>query len=352
MNTNTININNYMTIEALEDGLTVTFSYNTLEYCVNGDGNWKILDGIMNESINAGQTLSFRGESKIFHGTGIGHFEISKKCNLKGNCMSLLFGDDAANNYSLDGKDEAFLSLFEDCATIVEVSKDFLPATQLSSGCYYFMFRGCTSLTIAPELPATTLVSNCYKRMFSDCTNLNYIKMLATDISARCLSYWVSDVSSTGTFVKSKDATWNTTPGALGDIGVPAGWTVIDDTFPTNEEGMPESTTFEFPLYFNTEITMETDDYLYRERAMDDILEQYYSFFNEELSDLGVGMNIPDEFFEQYPIFIDGYPVKGAIKSWNDRALENIITTNSYGGYDEIYIGITSLGLWVDAYKF
>ena len=54
--------------------------------------------------------------------------------------------------------------------------------------------------------------------------------MLATDISVNlCLSSWVNGVSSTGTFVKSKDATWDTTPGALGYDGVPAGWTVITE---------------------------------------------------------------------------------------------------------------------------
>ena len=47
--------------------------------------------------------------------------------------------------------------------------------------------------------------------------------MLATDISAsRCLFNWVSSVSSLGTFVKSKDATWSVT----GQSGIPSGWTV------------------------------------------------------------------------------------------------------------------------------
>jgi hypothetical protein len=59
--------------------------------------------------------------------------------------------------------------------------------------------------------------------MFSGCTSLNYIKMLATDISAsNCLTYWVYGISSTGTFVKNKNATWNVT----GDNGVPNGWTI------------------------------------------------------------------------------------------------------------------------------
>lgn len=88
------------------------------------------------------------------------------------------------------------------------------------------MFKGCTSLTTAPELPATTLASSCYSNMFCKCTSLNYIKMLATDISAyNCLSNWVYGVSATGTFVKSSSATWN----AVGKSGVPSGWTVITE---------------------------------------------------------------------------------------------------------------------------
>lgn len=55
------------------------------------------------------------------------------------------------------------------------------------------------------------------------CVSLNYIKMLATDISATsCLVNWVRGVSPTGTFVKSKDATWD----VRGASGIPEGWTV------------------------------------------------------------------------------------------------------------------------------
>lgn len=35
-----IDIANYLTIEALEDGLTASLSVNTCEYCIDGDGNW------------------------------------------------------------------------------------------------------------------------------------------------------------------------------------------------------------------------------------------------------------------------------------------------------------------------
>lgn len=34
-----IDINNYLVIEALEDGLTASLSRNACEYCIDGDGN-------------------------------------------------------------------------------------------------------------------------------------------------------------------------------------------------------------------------------------------------------------------------------------------------------------------------
>ena len=326
-----INTDNYLTILALEDGLTAKLSTNACQYCIDGDGNWIDLPaGTATQSINQGQTLSFKGNLTPNSSEGIGTFTINKKCNLEGNCMSLLFGDDAANNNSLAGKDYAFCRLFVGCTTIIQVSETFLPATTLANYCYYYMFYGCTSLVTAPELPATTLANYCYYYMFNSCrslvtapelpattlkdycyyymfygctslvtapelpatrlakycynlmfqgctslttvpsilpattlkdycygymfrnctslvtapelpatrlanycyysmfqgcSKLNYIKMLATDISASsCLNNWVSNVSSTGTFVKHP----NMTSLPTGTSGIPSGWTVVD----------------------------------------------------------------------------------------------------------------------------
>ena len=245
-----MNIDNYLTIEALEDGLTASLSTNACEYCVDGDGNWKSLAaGNATESINTGQTLSFRGNLKPNSSNGIGTFTINKKCNLKGNVMSMLFGDNAAHSYSLRGKDYAFYKLFYECKTIINANNlslpattlayncygymfyncsslttaPELPATTLASYCYYYMFYNCTSLTTAPELPATTLIERCYDNMFCYCNKLNYIKMLATNISANsCLNDWVLGVSRTGTFIKNAAMTSLPT----GASGIPSGWTV------------------------------------------------------------------------------------------------------------------------------
>ena len=112
-----------------------------------------------------------------------------------------------------------YQSMFGGCTSLTTAPE--LPATTLASSCYGDMFAGCISLTRAPELPARTLAPACYISMFAGCQNLNYIKMMATDISAiMCLTSWVSNVSSTGTFVKNAAATWDNTG------VVPEGWTV------------------------------------------------------------------------------------------------------------------------------
>ncbi len=130
-----------------------------------------------------------------------------------------------------------YAGMFQYCTNLTKAPE--LPATTLVSGCYYNMFNGCTSLTKAPELPATTLVSSCYYNMFNGCTKLNYVKALF--ISTPLLSYtnnWLSNVASTGTFVKSKNATWT----SVSDSAVPIGWTVsVYKTAQLHTDELPES---------------------------------------------------------------------------------------------------------------
>ena len=114
-----------------------------------------------------------------------------------------------------------YYSMFYGCTSLTTAPE--LPATTLAEECYTQMFYNCTSLTTAPKLPATTLTYNCYQYMFYNCTNLNYIKCLATNISAtNCTRNWVSGVSSSGMFIKS--LSMNSWP--RGTSGIPSGWTI------------------------------------------------------------------------------------------------------------------------------
>ena len=114
--------------------------------------------------------------------------------------------------------------MFYGCTSLIKAPK--LPCTTLTKSCYNYMFQNCTALVEAPELPATTLAEECYKFMFDGCSSLNYIKCLATDISAtNCTRYWVRNVASSGTFIKAD----NMNSWTINSVdGIPSGWTVFE----------------------------------------------------------------------------------------------------------------------------
>ena len=115
---------------------------------------------------------------------------------------------------------ECYRGIFQGCTALTQ--EPVLPATELAPYCYNQMFYWCTSLTQAPELPATTLVEGCYKYMFYGDSSLNYVKSLATNITATDALYqWLGGVATTGTFVKKYGVSYPT-----GISGIPSGWTV------------------------------------------------------------------------------------------------------------------------------
>ena len=114
-------------------------------------------------------------------------------------------------------------SMFYKCTSLTQ-APERLPAAILAINCYYCMFRDCSNLTRAPELPAETLTNYCYFCMFQGCTSLNAVICLATDLSANnATSFWLEDVSSTGTFTRAKNVEW-----ASGIDGIPTRWTVAN----------------------------------------------------------------------------------------------------------------------------
>lgn len=181
-------IHDYMTISALEDGLTASLSTNACEYCIDGSMEWIELPANTSTlTINKGQTLSFRAtELEPAISVGIGTFTISNKCNLLGNCMAMLYGDDAYKQTLLD-KDYAFYKLFYNCDKIISVSEDFLPSnidTNNARYCYAYLFCGCSSLTTAPKLMSTSVSYYGYYNMFRDCKSL----LIAPELPARTLN--------------------------------------------------------------------------------------------------------------------------------------------------------------------
>ena len=216
----------YLTFVAKEDG-TFKFSGNSINYSVDDGETWTTLEsGIDSPTVQAHNKIMFKATLIPQDSSGIGTFSSTSKFIAQGNVMSLLYGDDFIGQKDLTGKNYVFYNLFNGCTGLTNAKNLCLPATTLTNNCYSGMFNGCTSLTVAPELPATTLANYCYSGMFNGCTNLNYIKMLATDISATdCLYNWVIEISSIGTFVKHP----NMTSLSTGTSGIPTGWTVYTE---------------------------------------------------------------------------------------------------------------------------
>ena len=247
----------YLTFVAKADG-TFKFSGNSVNYSLDGGKTWTTLaSNTDSPTVTSGKKILWKA-TLTPSTNGIGKFISSAKFDVEGNPMSLLFGDDFKDKTSLEGKNYAFSYLFSGNTNVVSAENMSLPATTLANFCYYGMFQGCTSLTMAPQLPATVLTNYCYSNMFQgctslttaptvlpattladscynqmfqgctslteapelpatvltnycyfymfkDCSQLNYIKCLATDISARnCTNSWVSNVAAIGTFVKAE----------------------------------------------------------------------------------------------------------------------------------------------------
>ena len=202
------------------------YATKTIQYRKN-DGNWTNITSspYVSFSVNVGDIVQFRGNNaSYFQNEAHGFMGSTAQFKVYGNIMSLINSTDFATLTALTSQYQ-FLSMFSNCTGLTDASKLVLPATTLTDRCYYGMFGGCTSLTTAPELPATTLATWCYYEMFKGCTNLNYIKCLATNISAdNCTASWVRDVQTTsGTFVTPSTTNWTT-----GVRGIPSGWTRVN----------------------------------------------------------------------------------------------------------------------------
>ena len=81
--------------------------------------------------------------------------------------------------------DYCYQWMFESCGNLTKASA--LPATELTEGCYGSMFYNCSSLEKAPALPATKLANWCYQQMFYNCTSLKTAPALpATELKDYC----------------------------------------------------------------------------------------------------------------------------------------------------------------------
>lgn len=185
--------NDYLTFIARESG-TFTFTpVNPINYSTDGGETWTQGYSV---DVNSGDKVMWKGEMNLTS-DGIGKFGSTANFDVRGNIMSLLYGDNFKGQTDLTGKDRVFYKLFEENTKIVNAKSLSLPATTLANSCYNNMFRNCSSLTTAPALPATTLTNYCYIGMFQGCTSLTIAPELpATTLANSCYEVMFQNCSS------------------------------------------------------------------------------------------------------------------------------------------------------------
>lgn len=269
-----------LTLEAVEAGTINIVNPNllTIEYNKNGGGWTSANSNPISISVAAGNQVQLRGDNPTYCTTTDGEkptqITATNDIYIYGNVMSLISSTGFATLTTLPKvggdqqyeSDNTFAYLFTTSGEYLDPvinttirnhpTKDIvLPALNVTRCGYMYMFARCQNLTRAPELPATELGWGCYHQMFcstaierapvlaaatvphegyssmfDQCANLNYVKCLATDISAQgSTGFWLNGVAATGTFVKADGMDdWTVGPqDEWGSIhGIPAGWTV------------------------------------------------------------------------------------------------------------------------------
>lgn len=228
--------NNYLTLQALNDGTTITFdnkAAGVVKYSTNGS-NWTDIGANSLgkiSSLSAGTKVYFKGTNATYEKEENNDSKISCSgpCYVYGNFMSLV-SNSFASATTLTGN-SAFCNLFKGNSNIRNHPyKDMvLPATTLTEYCYFGMFCNCTGLGRSPIMAAaSSLPSGGYANMFNGCTSLYYIKCLsAIDNGSDTYDFWVNYVPAYtfGTFVTQAGnvSGWSD---RRTSSGVPVNWTV------------------------------------------------------------------------------------------------------------------------------
>lgn len=259
------------TIEFLEEGYVYWKMYGTgadkTITADNEDITWQLSSANGNAVHGtAGTIIHFYGTNDYYtngnlsssnYKNNYSYFDITCRCNIYGNIMSLIKG---RNNFigaelTSDNK-TAFCSLFKPTNTstgnfIVDASNLRLPIAN-AEGCYramfayskamqlaptsivlgdngtyrcYYMFQYCTSLITAPTLPSETAHNYDYQYMFTNCTSLMSCTCNLTSpsftISGSCYRMFQA-INTNGTLYKNPNASnWPQTSNA-----VPTTWSI------------------------------------------------------------------------------------------------------------------------------
>ena len=170
------------TVAMTQNGTPNTSANKVIQYKLN-NGQWQNWD-LSAVTLHDGDKMYLKSDDEI--PISENDWSIYKKFVMtgsiaaSGNIMSLINFSDTLTNF-------AFCDLFKGCTSLTTAPE--LPATTLVYGCYNNMFYGCTKLTTPPALQATTLAESCYEGMFYNCTSLT--TTLYAQLISRRTFFWL-----------------------------------------------------------------------------------------------------------------------------------------------------------------
>ena len=358
----------YLTFQVISGG---TINWNligsgtpkTIQYSIN-DGEWTSITSSTATTISvaAGDTVRLKGNNSTYATSNTDYSGFGNSTaifDVEGNIMSLCYGDNFQNQTALVGTYN-FCSMFK-LTNVISAENLILPAMTLTPHCYRALFANSPSLEVAPALPATTLAEACYRYMFQECSittapdlpaqtlavqsyngmfvscsNLNYIRCLATDMSATdCTTSWTNGVASRGTFVKDANTEWVT-----GINGIPKNWTIVNEGIqvPTIEcDGLLVTIlcgTSGASIYYREN---EQGDYGLYSSAFSitaDTIVQAYSVFSGESSSTVSATCIYDDGLEEPVIYCDGEHVTISCDTGGASIFYRLDQAGNYIQYD------------------
>ena len=167
------------TVAMTQNGTPNTSANKVIQYKLN-NGQWQTWD-LSAVTLADGDKMYIKSDDEISMAESANiykMFVMTGSIAASGNTMSLLNFSDTLTDYGL-------CDLFKGCTSLTTAPE--LPSVTLTISCYSYMFSGCTALTQAPELPATTLAYGCYSNMFYGCTSLTQAPALpATTLKSSC----------------------------------------------------------------------------------------------------------------------------------------------------------------------
>lgn len=220
----------YFTIEVISGGTLQgnRYALQYPEYEINNSGEWKHGKFNLNDA-QVGDIIKLRGTGDTFYGEELidtGRTTASFK--VYGNIMSLLEPENFATLTGYTFTEEgAFKNLFLNCSKLVDASNLYIPFVG-GNQTFAESFSHCSNLVAGPileEFYYDSYYSQTIQSMFEGCTNLSYLKCLFSEPAVAARSYWMSEVSSTGTFVKKAGTEWTIS----NRDGIPVGWTVEEE---------------------------------------------------------------------------------------------------------------------------